>query len=400
MSAPLIPFLVATAMAVGTAAHAQLPRIQSQAEALAQDAGEYARQNNVPLDEAQRRLRAQEESIASTDRLREIYKDRLAGISIEHDPVYRIVVLLTGTEPAADRAIIAGGMNVPIVFRTGAKSTSEQIVATMMHHRDAILALIPNASGMGVDPRTGELVVMVKAIHADRPGAEALDFELEALTGVPVRIRVLDGPDLDASIEGGARVEGVDPANGRRYACTTGFVVTDGARTGIVTAAHCPDALTYYGPSGAPKPLSFGGQWGWRHQDVQLHVSSEARQPLFYADTAKTVARRVTGSRSRVSTRAGDMVCRRGETTGYSCAQVELTDYAPPGDLCGGPCDPVWVTVPGPLCKGGDSGAPIFSGTIAFGIVKGGNYSRAGICNFYYYMSTDYLPVGWGLLRS
>ena len=66
--------------------------------------------------------------------------------------------------------------------------------------------------------------------------------------------------------------------------------------------------------------------------------------------------------------------------------------------LCGGPCSPTWVTVQGPSCIPGDSGGPVFSGTIAFGIAKGINRTSAGRCLFYYYMSTDYLPPPWRLL--
>jgi hypothetical protein len=209
---------------------------------------------------------------------------------------------------------------------------------------------------------------------------------------------MLSGDDGDFAIGGGSRVEGIDPQDGRRYACTTGFVVTDGSRTGIVTAAHCPDVLTYVDPRGGQIPLSFVGGWGARHQDVQVHLADQPLQPTFYADTKKSALRILSGSRRRESTRAGDAVCHRGETTGYSCSQVELTDYAPPGALCGGPCEPSWVTVTGPSCRGGDSGGPIFNGTVAFGIAKGGNYNRSGRCNFYYYMSTDYLPDGWRLL--
>jgi hypothetical protein len=73
---------------------------------------------------------------------------------------------------------------------------------------------------------------------------------------------------------------------------------------------------------------------------------------------------------------------------------VELTDYAPPGELCGGPCAPTWVTVSGPVCKSGDSGGPVFLGNVAVGITKGGSSSSTG-CNFYYFMSTDFLPDGW-----
>jgi hypothetical protein len=386
----------------GTAgpALAQEPRLQTAEEALAQDAAEYARQNQVGLDEAKRRLRAQEESVAATDAIRDAYRQRLAGISVEHSPTYRIAVLLTGSEAVADREIRAGGMRVPIVFRTGARATAERILAAMVNHRQAIKAALPNVSGMGLDPRTGELVLMVKSADSARYGPGKLDEAMEKLTGVPVRIQLLDRADVNSSVEGGARVVGVDPANGKRYACTTGFVVRNGLRSGIVTAAHCPDALTYHSPQGGKTELSFDGQWGWRYQDVQVHSTPEALRPLFYADSAKTLLRTVAGARPRTSTRAGDVVCRRGETSGYSCNQVELVDYAPPGDLCGGPCDPVWVTVPGPSCKGGDSGAPVFLGTVAFGIVKGGNYSRTGTCNFYYYMSTDYLPAGWGLLQG
>ena len=384
---------------LGQAAAAQAPRVQTPEEALTQDAAEYARRNGVGLDDAKRRLRTQEETVAATDSIREAYGHRLAGIAIEHSPDYQIVVLLTGTEPVPDRAISAGGMIVPIRFRTGARATGTRIVDAMAHHREAIRAAVPGASGMGLDPRTGELVLMVKGNAGGRDPAE-LDAAMEKLTGVPVRIRLLDRSDRNLAVEGGARLVGVDPANGRRYACTSGFVVASGSRRGIVTAAHCPDDVTYHSPQGGTSALAFEGQWGWRFQDVQVHSTPDAQSPLFYADSAKTALRAVRGARPRTSTRSGDFVCRRGETSGYSCAEVDLVDYAPPGDLCGGPCDPVWVTVPGPSCRGGDSGAPVFSGNVAFGIVKGGNYGRDGTCNFYYYMSTDYLPAGWGLLRE
>lgn len=380
-------------------AAAGAPRVQSVIEALAQDAAQYASAKGVSLTEAMRRLRAQEDSVAATDSIQNAYRHRLAGISIEHMPDFRIVVLLTGSEPVPGRTIFAGGMYVPVEFRTGGGATRDEIIAAIREHQAEIKTALP-VRGMGVDQRTGELVLMVSAEAADRHGLQLLEAKLEALAGVPARIRVVDRPDVNSAIEGGARLEGVDPANGKRYACTTGFVVTDGARTGIVTAAHCPDSLVYLDPEGERIKLDFEGQWGWSYQDVQLHVTERAQQPLFYPDTRKSMVRPLTGWRARTSTRAGEAICRRGETSGYSCSEVEYTDYAPPGDLCGGPCDPVWVSVKGPSCRGGDSGGPIFSGTIAFGIVKGGNYSRDGSCNFYYYMSTDYLPKGWSLLRE
>ena len=379
---------------------ATAPAVLGPIEALGQDAAEYAQQHGVSAAEAVRRLRAQEESVGETDRIQAEFQDRLTGISVEHDPRFRIVVLLAGDASVADRTIRAGGMMVPVVFRTGASATRNDVVAAIRKYQAAIRARLVSAPGMGLDPATGELVVVIDRGDAEREGTDALAAELAELTAVPVRLRVLDEPGANMAVDGGARVEGVDPRDGRRYACTTGFVVTDGSQTGVVTAAHCPDALTYYDPDGTRTPLDFVGQWGVGYQDVQLHVSDEARRPLFYADSGKRTARTLTGARGRASTRGGEAICHRGEASGYSCSQVELIDYAPPGDLCAGPCDPVWITVAGPSCRGGDSGGPVFVGTTAFGIAKGGSYTRSGRCSFYFYMSTDYLPTGWSLLRE
>src|SRR5262249_34989418 len=98
--------------------------IETQAEALADDAVQYAAAFGVTADEAVRRLKAQQASAAGTDAIAAEFADRLAGISIEHAPEYRIVVLLTGDQPVAERS--AAG--VSIVFRTGARATHAQAV--------------------------------------------------------------------------------------------------------------------------------------------------------------------------------------------------------------------------------------------------------------------------------
>ena len=371
--------------------------LQTPAEALAQDATEYAARFAVPPEEALRRLGAQQETVAATDRIAAAHADRLAGISIEHAPAHRIVVLLTGDAPVSDELVQAGDATIPVTFRTGAAATRGEVVAAIERHQAAIRARLLHPSGLGLDQRTGELVVTVQAAEAfDRDGLRA---ELAAMTGVPVRLRIVDRPDEDAAaVDGGARVVGINPLDGRRYACTTGFTVTDGARQGVVTAAHCPDSLSYL--ESGEVPLSFVDQWGWGYQDVQLHLAAAPLRPAFYADTAKTALRPVTGARPRLGVRAGEWVCHRGERTGYSCAEVELTDFAPGGDLCGGACTPTWVTVAGPRCRSGDSGGPVFVGTVALGLVKGASYAADGRCNFYYWMSTDFLPEGWSVLRD
>ena len=417
-------FLAAALLTLG-AGPVSAAQVQQPVDALMQDAGEYAIRFGVPFDEALRRMRAQGASVPATDALRETYKDRWAGIAIEHSPNYRIVVLLTGTDPVADQSVMAGGMVVPIVFRTGAPATREAVLAAITAYQAKIRESLPHPPGLGVDQRTGELVVMIASGDADLDRDGALRTRIATMTSVPVRIEAVDKPPLNmaqdqvapvptlipapvdsGAIEGGGRVVGT--VDGKRYACTTGFVVSDGVRNGVATAAHCPDTLSYVGkrPSDGSRqewPLEFVGQWGWGYQDVQVNVATApdvGYAPLFYADTAKTLARPVATWRYRTSTRAGDFVCHRGERTGYSCAVIAMVDFAPAGDLCGGACLPTWVAVEGPTCKAGDSGAPVFEGTTALGLVKGGTYRRDGTCLFYYYMSTDYLPQGWTLLHQ
>ena len=373
--------------------------VETPAEAQARDAAEYAKLFAVPQGEAVRRLAALDASIPVTDAIEAKYRDRVAGISIQHRPELRINVYLTGDDPVPGETINAGGTTLPITFRTGALASRDKVIWAVTWHQAQIRAMFSRPPAMGLDPRTGELVVLITSGEA-KSGVEQWRKKVEAVAGVPVSIRVVDQVDvnLGGPPVGGARLEGNNPDDGKRYLCTSGFVVTDGTRYGVATAAHCLDQMSFIAPDHSEVPLSFVGQWGWGYHDVQIGTVAEPLAGLFYADTAKTIERPVTGMRTRDQTRAGDFVCHRGERTGYSCAVVELTDFAPAGDLCGGACLPTWVTVSGPTCKGGDSGSPVFSGTTALGILKGATYRPDGSCAFYFYMSVDYLPQPWSLV--
>ena len=368
--------------------------METQEQALAEDAVQYAARFHVTPDEALRRLKAQQETAAATDAIEKEFSDRFAGISIEHSPDFRVVVLLTGSEPVAERT--AAG--VPIIFRTGAKATRAQALDALHKHLIDLRTELPGSRGAGYDQRTGEVVLLVTPADAQRYGLDSIRARAEQLSGVPVRAELNNLNEQNMAVVGGGRVEGINPVSGHRGACTGGFVVTDGERTAIATAAHCPDELTYVDRDGSSVALPFELQSGLGYQDVQVNLSPEASEPLFYANRGVGSLRRLTTWRNAANTRAGDFVCHDGEGSGYSCGEVELTDYAPPGTLCGGPCSPTWVTVRGSDCNQGDSGGPVFSGPVAFGIAKGVNRTDAGQCLFYYYMSTDYLPPPWRLL--
>ena len=388
-------FLFASLLILFSGAAAAQP-VQTQEQALTQDAAQYAARYGVTGDEALRRLKAQQGSVQATDAIAREFQSRLAGISIEHAPENRIVVLLTGDEPVEDRA--AAG--VPIVFRTGAKATRDQAIVALRKHLIDLRSELPAARGAGYDQRTGEVVLLVTSSDAQKFGIDAIRARAEALSGVPVRVQVNELIEQNMTVDGGGRVEGLNKVTGRRNVCTSGFVVTDGSRNAVATAAHCPDELSYVDPGGGNVPLPFIGQWGLGYQDVQINLTDQASAPLFHADRGGDSVRRVVTWRNRDSTRAGEFVCHFGESSGYSCSEVELTDYAPPGALCGGPCSPTWITVRGPSCVPGDSGGPVFIGEVALGLAKGINRAPTGQCNFYYYMSADYLPPPWRLMTS
>jgi streptogrisin C len=377
---------------LSSAAAAQ--HVESHGEAIAEDAVQYAGRYGVAPNEAKRRLQAQQESVAATDGIGREFADRLAGITVEHTPQMRIVVLLTGNAPVPERT--AAG--VPIVFRTGAKATHAAAVAALRQHLIDLRAQMPGSRGAGYDQRTGEVVLLVSNGDAARYGLDTIRAQAEQLTGVPVRVAVDTLDAADMSVNGGGRVEGVNLLTHGRNRCTTGFVVTNGEQNAITTAAHCPDQLTYDDDDGSTVQLPMIGSWGAAFRDVQINGSAVSPDPLFYANRGAESLRRLQTWRNIASTRAGDFVCHYGESSGYSCAEVALTNYAPPGELCGGPCWPMWVTVKGPSCSPGDSGGPVFSGDVAFGIAKGINRDNSGRCEFYYYMSTDYLPPPWRLL--
>src|SRR4051794_18161679 len=252
--------------------------VQTQAGALADDAFQYAAQFGVSQDEALRRMKVQQESVATTDAIRAEFTGRLAGISVEHVPQYRIVVLLTGDEPVSDRS----AEGVPIVFRTGARATQARAVEAMRKHLIDFRTDLPNARGAGYDQRTGEVILLVTPADAQRLGLDAIRSRAEAVGKVPVRVVVNRLDESNLSVDGGARVEGTTSVTGRRSRCTTGFVVTNGEIHAVTTAAHCPDNLDYVDADGNSYSLPMIGSWGAAYRDVQINGSANSPGPLFY----------------------------------------------------------------------------------------------------------------------
>src|SRR3569833_46817 len=179
-------WLLFPCLAAFCAAAASAQAVQTQAQALSEDAIQYAAQFRVAPAEALRRLKAQQESVAATDAIAREFAGRLAGISIEHGPEFHIVVLLTGSDAVAPRT----RDGVPILFVTGARATRAEALAALRKHLIDLRSDLPNARGAGYDQRTGEIVLLVTSADAERLGIDAIRTRAEQVGGEPVRVVV------------------------------------------------------------------------------------------------------------------------------------------------------------------------------------------------------------------
>lgn len=126
--------------------------------------------------------------------LQERFRDRIAGIYIEREPDFHVVVRLTGDRDAGTLQYQLGEDRVRVEVQTGAPHTVEQLLAAF-EKRETIMRFLPNGYGGYVDERKGDLVLTVDIGNETAVGSEAA---LSEALGVPVRIiteeRAILGP--------------------------------------------------------------------------------------------------------------------------------------------------------------------------------------------------------------
>lgn len=116
--------------------------------------------------------------------LQERFRDRIAGIYIEREPDFHVVVRLTGERDAGTLQYQLGEDRARVEVRTGATHTVDQLRAAF-DQRETITRFLPNGYGGYVDERTGDLVLTVDIGTRTAAGSEAA---LSEALGVPVRI--------------------------------------------------------------------------------------------------------------------------------------------------------------------------------------------------------------------
>ena len=315
------------------------------------DAEAYARQFNVSVVEALRRLEVQDQVGRMNEKLASERGTEFAGIWIEHTPVFRVVARTTGDSSASPLAGEVTRLGALADVRPANASLSELMVMRRLGIYLARQLEVRADANIDVRANRAELRVVDRGAFLEELATRGLVL--------PAGLEVVE---VDALVRPEATIFGGLPIT----TCTLGFSVRNGSGTrGVTTAAHCGNSQSWSGGS-----LTFRGEAYRDSFDVQWHTSpGDTVTNQFDSGTG---IRNCTGTRSRSAQSVGDFVCKNGRTTGYTCGTIQSTRFAPSYVPS---VDATFVFVDGGstnLSSGGDSGGPWFNGSTAFGIHSGG----------------------------
>lgn len=343
--------LVLCGFFANVAAFAQASNTPSQA--LLEDAASYAADNGVSLDEAVRRLRLQVEAGLLDEMLRNQEAGSFAGLWIEHEPQYRVVVRFQ--DPSSEGRLRARIAGTPLEGLVEALPAAVAL-AQLEERRSAALQRVRQVR-FAVDSDINVKENRVE-VYTDRPQALRAALATARVT-LPERVEIVAVPRLAEPLV----LRGGDAGS----SCTGGFTVRHNysGHVGISTAAHCGNTQYF---QGLWLPFQSEDQQG--NQDVQWHsacgyidVSNEFNSGIGY--------RACIGTRHRDQQAIGSYVCKWGMTTGRSCGYIQTKSYSISYVSSSAS---TFVRVDGgytDLSGPGDSGGPWFVEDIAYGINSG-----------------------------
>ena len=344
---------------------------------VATDAAPYAEYYGLSLDEAIQRLELQGPVGNLQEQLMTTKSEVFGGMWIEHEPDFRVVVLLTVGDEEVVAPFVEGG---PLDGQIEVRSAEETYESLQSIQRNTIDAL-REAGDIVFESTINQQQNRVELYVTDR---EAVDnARQEGSVNLHERVDIIVVSQLgddDADIFAGLSLT----------PCTSGYTVKNGQNVyGITTAGHCGQPV-YYGPTGLPFIYE---AWGGPY-DVQWHTTPGytdrpwAKEPSGY--------RVITAKKTWSQQSEGEWVCKYGKTTGHTCGHIVEKDYQPTPNT---PqvFSPVFIRVHHPsganLSSDGDSGGPWYYGGTAYGILKGG----AAGGNDASYMAIDYAEYGLGV---
>ena len=348
----------------------------------------YASDYEVSVKEASRRLELPENEIGTLRvKLADNEADTFAGLWIEHDPEFRVVVRFTRGGFTRVHPYIEGTPLENIVDAKPAKFALEDLVSaqykasrkldTQKIRHDSTIDVAKNRVELYV-PKPAKLETTLRSNEVSLPNSAVV-------IGVPGLSRP------SARLYGGNWLYLADSTPW----CTAGFSVKHRSKgLGITTAGHCPPnryrgdyRRLYFSYKRLPL-VGTGREYG--PYDVQWHKPNGHRPvQRFYYNGYST--RPVTGARGWRRVGKGDFVCHYGMTTGRTCGNIR-SKYQKPGYISN--ARPRFVVVHNrynrDISGNGDSGGPWFRKSTAYGIHSGAApYGNRG------YIDGIYMPINY-----
>ncbi|WEH42589.1 S1 family peptidase [Streptomyces sp. NBC_01218] len=268
----------------------------------------------------------------------------------------RAVAVAAGLVAVAALAVPAASAD-----SAGTYSTAQLTAAS-----DAVLAADIPGTAWNVDPATKRLLVTVDSTVTqaeiqkikDTAGDDAGALRIERTAGT-----------FNKLISGG------DAIYASSWRCSLGFNVRSGSTYYFLTAGHCTDgAGTWWSNSAHTTVLgtTSGSSFPTNDYGLVTYTNSSVAK----SGTVGSVD--ITGAANAT---VGQSVTRRGSTTGIHSGTV--TGLNATVNYGGG--DVVYGMIRTNVCaEGGDSGGPLYSGTLAIGLTSGGsgNCSSGGTTFF------------------
>ncbi|MCX5058196.1 S1 family peptidase [Streptomyces sp. NBC_00201] len=268
----------------------------------------------------------------------------------------RLIAVSTGLVAAAAIAVPSANASTATPFSTAQLKSANASV---------LKADVPGTA-WAVDSRTNRVVVTVDSTVSQ---AEIAKIKSQA-GGNAGALTIKHTPGTFKKL-----ITGGDAIYGGSYRCSLGFNVHSGSTYYFLTAGHCGEvASTWYSNSGHSTVLGTNVGYSFPTNDFALvrYTNSSVAHPS--AVGSQTISGAATPS-------VGTTVYRRGSTTGTHSGRVTALNAT----VNYGSGDVVYGMIQTTVCaEGGDSGGPLYGGSVAYGLTSGGsgNCSSGGTTFF------------------
>lgn len=156
---------------------------------------ELAKVQNISPDISVQAIQQTEAMGETVGYIRHIMKGRIAGIYIEYQPEYMVVVRLKGHQSPPEKALKLAN-KYPIRYETGLEYSVEELVESYDKHFEQIQTFLPSVQGIGVDEKHGQIVISI--LKSDEQNSEAQN-QIRKILAKPVRFEVQEMATVEAN---------------------------------------------------------------------------------------------------------------------------------------------------------------------------------------------------------